>query len=401
MSRHVLVVLTVTGALCFANACSSDSKKALEGGGSSGASQGGTTGTAGSGGSTGGTGTAGMGAGGTGTGAAADSGTTGGTSGSLDAASTGGTSGNTDAAGTGGSSGSGGGGTGGTSGTADAASTGGTSGSADAASTGGTTGNADAAGSGGSSGSGGAAGTGGTSGSGGAAGTGGATAVGPTPLLQWALDGDGTNTGTVAGYALGLNAVTFVAGKYGQAAQFGVGGYGVVTGSARAVLGSYAQYTISLWVNATSLPASNALFDFINRTTAPYGGIQLSYSSATQFMMCVASTTNNYLGGSCSAFSAPAAAAWHHVILRYAGTGTGAGQGAGVDVYEDDVLVKSVSNDASNNPVFNQAISDTLYIGTGGISLDDVRVYNAVFSVANQCTQIIGGTWTGSSCTMP
>ena len=30
--------------------------------------------------------------------------------------------------------------------------------------------------------------------------------------------------------------------------------------------------------------------------------------------------------------------AWHHVIIRYAGTGTGTGQGAGVDVYYDDVL---------------------------------------------------------------
>jgi hypothetical protein len=72
-----------------------------------------------------------------------------------------------------------------------------------------------------------------------------------------------------------------------------------------------------------------------------------------------------------------------------------------VQVYEDNVLVKTVSNDASNNPVFNQGISDTLYIGTGGITLDDVRIYNSAFTLANQCTQIIGGTWTGSACTLP
>jgi hypothetical protein len=225
----------------------------------------------------------------------------------------------------------------------------------------------------------------------------------PTPLLRWTLDGNATNTGSVAGYPLTLTgAVTYVTGKAGQAAQFASGAYGMVQGSARAVLGAYAQYTISFWVNATATPnTGNAFFDFNNRSTAPYGGVQLAYSSSTQFSMCVASTTNSYLGGSCGLFSAPATGAWHHVILRYAGTGTSAGQGAGVDVYEDDVLVKTIANDASNNPVFSSGISDSLYIGTGGISLDDVRVYNTTFTVANQCTQIIGGTWNGTSCTLP
>ena len=36
-----------------------------------------------------------------------------------------------------------------------------------------------------------------------------------------------------------------------------------------------------------------------------------------------------------------------------------------------------------------------------GLALDDVRVYNSVFTPANQCTQIIGGTWSGSSWTLP
>jgi hypothetical protein len=227
--------------------------------------------------------------------------------------------------------------------------------------------------------------------------------AGPTPLLRWTLDGNATNSGSITGYPLTFNGtVTYATGKAGQAAQFASGAYGVVQGSARAVLGAYAQYTISFWVNATFAPnTANAFFDFNNRSTAPYGGIQLGYYSATQFTMCVSTTTNSYLGGSCAVFNAPATGAWHHVILRYAGTGTGAGQGAGVDVYEDDVLVKTVANDASNNPVFNSGISDSLYVGTGGISLDDVRIYNSTFTVANQCTQIIGGTWTGTSCTLP
>jgi len=115
----------------------------------------------------------------------------------------------------------------------------------------------------------------------------------------------------------------------------------------------------------------------------------------------VATSSNSFLTGSCPGFTGPASGAWHNMILRYAGTGTGAGQGAGVDVYIDDVLVKSVANDASNNPVFNAGIPDQLYIGAPGMMVDDVRVYNSVFTVANQCTQIIGGTWNGTSCTLP
>ena len=35
------------------------------------------------------------------------------------------------------------------------------------------------------------------------------------------------------------------------------------------------------------------------------------------------------------------------------------------------------------------------------MTFDDVRIYNTAFSQADQCTVIIGGTWTGSACTLP
>jgi hypothetical protein len=156
-------------------------------------------------------------------------------------------------------------------------------------------------------------------------------------------------------------------------------------------------------MNTSATPnTNNPFFDFNNRSSAPYGGIQLAYfTNNTQITMCVATTSTAYLGGSCGAHTAPAAGAWHHVIVRYAGTGTATGQGAPVEVYYDDVLAFTVANDTANNPVFSQGISDALYIGTAGLALDDVRVYNAVFTPANQCTQIIGGTWSGTSCTLP
>jgi hypothetical protein len=196
--------------------------------------------------------------------------------------------------------------------------------------------------------------------------------------------------------------VPFVAGKVGSAAQFSNSAYGVVQGSARAVLGVYPQYTISLWVNVSTSPdTQHAYFDINNRSVAPYGGIQLSVFSATQSSICAASTSNPYLTGSCPIYTGLTSGAWHNVIVRYAGTGVSAGQGANVEVYHDDVLVETVANDSANDPVFSQGIIDTLYIGSGGVTLDEIRVYNNVFTVANQCTQIIGGTWTGAACTLP
>jgi len=220
------------------------------------------------------------------------------------------------------------------------------------------------------------------------------------PLLHYALDSDGMNSGSVAGYPLSLyGSVTFVTGQIGQAAQFATGSYGLVQGSARAVLGVHPTYTISLWV-MTSVRASNAVLDFDNRYVAPYGGVQL-YISDAQLFVCVATTSNRYLTGNCVSVAALDIGSWHNVIFRYAGTGTGAGQGADVDIYEDDVHVATIPNDASNDPVFSSGISDGLYLGTAGITLDDVRVYDHVFTVAEQCSEILAGTWNGQSCAIP
>ncbi len=232
--------------------------------------------------------------------------------------------------------------------------------------------------------------------------------VGPQPLLYYTLDDTtGANTGSVSGYGLQFSQpFSSVPGKLGNAIQFGSGGHASAQGSARAVLGAYPQYTISFWIDvSSSIPTSTgdccAIFDVNNRFTAPYGGVQIAFFDATHLTICVATTSNRYLTGSCPLIAAPSSAGWHNIIIRYAGTGTSAGQGAGVDVYEDDVLVESVPNDAANDPVFNASISDTLTIGQAGAPVDDVRVYNQTFTVADQCMVIIRGNWTGSACVLP
>jgi len=222
------------------------------------------------------------------------------------------------------------------------------------------------------------------------------------PLLYWPLDGDGTNSGAQTGYDLTFSgSVSFVTGKLGKAAQFATGGFGQPAGSARAVLGAHSEYTISVWLKRTNSTGSPIVIDFNNRVTAPFGGIQLAYFNTTQLTVCAATATNSFLTGSCPLLSAPAADAWHNVILRYAGTGTGAGQGGNLEIYEDDVLILTVANDAANDPIFNMSIPDALTIGMEGMALDDIAIYNTTFTAEQQCTTVIGGTWSGTGCTLP
>lgn len=65
------------------------------------------------------------------------------------------------------------------------------------------------------------------------------------------------------------------------------------------------------------------------------------------------------------------------------------------------VLVHSRANDAANDPVFSSSVLSTLQFGSDALRIDDVRVYNEAFTVAEQCTTVIGGTWSGSSCALP
>jgi hypothetical protein len=184
--------------------------------------------------------------------------------------------------------------------------------------------------------------------------------------------------------------------------QFVPDAYASAQGNARAVLGTNPQYTISFWIDASAAPTTaRPILDFSNQTVAPYGGVRLSYVSATQLSVCAASTSSAVLGGSCPTFAAPGADAWHNIIVRYNATGTGPGQGGNVDVYEDGALAATVVNDASNDPVFNATISTELHIGAGGVSIDEVRVYTGAFTPATQCATIIGGTWSGTACTLP
>lgn len=227
----------------------------------------------------------------------------------------------------------------------------------------------------------------------------------PTARLHWTFDGNTNNTGSVNGFAFATPAgISYANGKVGMAASFGSAQYATVTGM-RQVLGAYAKVTIAFWLMEPGTLSSNAVFDCNNRSTAPYGGVQLGlFQSGGQntTSLCVSTTSASFLGGGCGGFAAPSANSWHHWILRYDGTGTGTGQGGRLEVYVDGALVHTRANDAANDPVFNTTgMNDTLYLGAPGTLVDDLQVHDRVFTAAEQCTQLVGGTVGSAGCVLP
>ena len=95
---------------------------------------------------------------------------------------------------------------------------------------------------------------------------------------------------------------------------------------------------------------------------------------------------------------------WHNVVYRYDAPSTDVG--APVQIYVDGILAGQIDNDAAI-PLVGAGVADIRlgnFVGLLGPSLfyiDEFRVYNQVFSLAEQCTAVIGGTWTGENCVMP
>jgi hypothetical protein len=118
-------------------------------------------------------------------------------------------------------------------------------------------------------------------------------------------------------------------------------------------------------------------------------------------ILCAASTTHSLLGGSCQSATGPSANVFHHWILRYDGTSaTATNGGAPVDLYVDGNSFLTQAN-ASSEPVFSSAIPDVITIGTAGVALDELVIYDQVFDLQTQCTQIVGGTFANGTCTPP
>jgi hypothetical protein len=137
-----------------------------------------------------------------------------------------------------------------------------------------------------------------------------------------------------------------------------------------------------------------------NTTNAPFGGMQIGVS-VDKVSLCV-STTSAAMLGDCTGPGRPPADSFHHWLVRYDGIGTGTGQGGSIELFIDGAPVLTKQNDGANNPVFTTAgLPNTLIVGAPQIVIDDLQIFDQVFTPAVQCTQIIGGAFSAGTCTLP
>jgi Concanavalin A-like lectin/glucanases superfamily/CARDB len=219
------------------------------------------------------------------------------------------------------------------------------------------------------------------------------------PLLRYPFDGDAANAAALPGYDGDLTNAEFLPGKVGQAIKFdGSGTTGVVFPGSGDLFARGARWTISFWFREDTLKASSWLWSFRSRPGGTTGWE--TYHGIDPSILTTCSGASQ-----CFSFPSPAAGVWHHLLYRY--DAPSAQQGAPVDIYVDGVLAGQVPNPAQV-PLAGAAGADIRFgnfqasSAAGGIAyVDELRVYPFVFTDADQCTVVIGGTWDGASCSLP
>jgi hypothetical protein len=215
-----------------------------------------------------------------------------------------------------------------------------------------------------------------------------------SPLLHYRFSSNLVNSGALAGIPAGTSTnAAFVMGKVGQAIKFdGSAGTKAVLGGTRDVLTKDYKWTIGFWYKVDAHQDDARLIDFRGEQHGWHSYDALATGS--NIYTCSGPATD----AACTNFTQGPAGVWRHLLYRYdASSASGL---ATIDIYLDGVYRASVPAPASV-PRIGPTLTD-IVLGLGSAYyIDELRVYNRVFSVGEQCTVIIGGTWTGSSCTLP
>ena len=159
-------------------------------------------------------------------------------------------------------------------------------------------------------------------------------------------------------------------------------------------------WTLAVWFRESAPGVASAkILDF--RTFAPNLGWETYHGVANP---PTALTTCSGGSPACGNFTNPSFEAWHSLVWEY--DAASYSSGAAVNIYLDGVLAVSI-NGTSPIVLFGAAMTQ-LALGNdlaGGAAslfyLDRFKVYNQAFSAPVRCTQVIGGTFTGGSCSLP
>ena len=223
------------------------------------------------------------------------------------------------------------------------------------------------------------------------------------PILHYPFDGSAVNVGTLGASYDGLvtNATFAPGGKVGEAVVFeGSAASFVLLPNTRIPLSAGSSYTIALWFNAKTTSDRTSLGTLLDfRLTGNDGGGIVCFGEDPQVAKLSACYSASPSGADCGSFDF-VEGDWHHLILRYAATSTQPGGGAPLEIYRDGMLVDTAPN-ATGAVIFSAGQDQNMVLGAGSdFIVDDLKIYDSVFSEAEQCSWIIGGSWTGS-CQLP
>ncbi|RMG98346.1 MAG: hypothetical protein D6705_06170 [Deltaproteobacteria bacterium] len=225
-------------------------------------------------------------------------------------------------------------------------------------------------------------------------------------LLWYDFEGDAANMGTEPGYDGTVDAAaTYVAGKQGMALQCASETPGVTIPNLRDLLLAHPDLTIGMWVKEASVVPNTTLFSFrgpnpLRNGIESYHGV----SNSAAIFTC-ADGTNDF--SDCEFFTY-SEGPWHHIVWRYAGTGTNAGEGADVEIYFDGDLVATIANPTKQSVLTPDILLDGILCSGRGntppqpnFQIDEFKIWGATYDVATQCEVVVGGTWENNACTLP
>ncbi|QQR91724.1 MAG: hypothetical protein IPJ88_08465 [Myxococcales bacterium] len=235
-------------------------------------------------------------------------------------------------------------------------------------------------------------------------GGGGCTLPAPEPMLYYSFDNStAVNEGGYgSAYDMDATTVNYVTGVSSMGMQFaGTGSVAATIYDTDLLFGTSDQYTIGLWVYEDSIVNGADLIDYrVHNTSSTNSGGCESYhgASGTAITTCC---DGDDVYSDCQTFSFTAGQ-WHHVLYHYEGTSTNPGEGGPLLIYVDGVLAATFTNPDSE-VIFSAHTLQDMVFGKDSATfiIDELKVYNYIFDEPSRCTEVMGGTWTGSACTYP
>jgi hypothetical protein len=218
------------------------------------------------------------------------------------------------------------------------------------------------------------------------------------PILYYPFEYDVQNHGSLAGHhGTWHGAPEYREGKFGMAVTFDPdAGNHVVFDGTREPMSAYGSCTIGLWFKEDYVAPLVTLINFRSR----WGGLESYHGAYGNQYLVTCYTMENRVDvclGDMIDYSGPDGT-WHHVIFREEGTD--------FRIYIDGEIKYSAVNEART---FSPLQQEDLMIGhnyTGdpmnsNFYVDELKIFNRVFSDDEQCATVIGGLWAGDRCILP